>query len=73
MILIAAATALAAHAFPPPRHGGGVAIQARAVVRIVHGARLHLPHPPNDHSAMVRQTRIRVDGGERPAQLIEFE
>jgi hypothetical protein len=50
-----------------------VAIQARAVVRIVHGARLHLPHPPNDHSAMVRQTRIRVDGGERPAQLIEFE
>ncbi|HET9813617.1 MAG TPA: hypothetical protein VFP57_08180 [Sphingomicrobium sp.] len=72
MLLIAAASLAASHAsLPPPR--GGAVVQARATVRVLKGARVRFARDTETDGAVVRQTRLTIDGAQRPARLIEFE
>ena len=62
--------ALAAIAQPPARPVGTI-MPARATVRIVSGARVHLG--PSSNARMIKAMVRIEDGQRRPAHLIEFE
>ena len=70
MFIIALAAAVAAaHSATPPRID--LAVQARASVRILSGARITAGKPPAE--ALVRETEVRgADGSRTTARLIEF-
>ena len=69
MLLLAAATA-AASALPPPRSPAVAAVQARASVRIVAGARVRFE---SGGSFVMRDAVIRSGGIAERARLVEFE
>jgi hypothetical protein len=69
MFLLAAATLAAAPPHPPVRP----LVQARATVRILSGAKLHLIDGRGENGQSARKTVVRLEGSDRPAQLIEFE
>ena len=48
-------------------------VQARATVRIIAGARLHLGDGKRRDGFVRRDAVIRTAGGTQPAELIEFE
>jgi hypothetical protein len=47
--------------------------QARATVRIVSGVVLRLDSRTNPGAPPAHDGKVVIEGGERPAQLIEFE
>ena len=69
LTLLASAIALSAPQPATPR------VQARASVRIVAGAQLHMDGRPNRHAPRARPAMIEMQRGQAkiPAQLIEFE
>ena len=73
MFLMTAAALVAATAPTPSTQPVRPAVQARATVRIVSGARLRLGEEPGANLPPVRDTFVRSDGTARPAKLIEFE
>ena len=62
--------ALAAIAQPPARPAGTL-MPARATVRILAGAKVHLG--PSSKARMIKASVRVEDGQRRPAYLIEFE
>ena len=48
-------------------------VAARATVRILSGARLHLDSDGRKDGLVRRDTFIRTTGGREPARLVEFE
>jgi hypothetical protein len=70
-------TALAAAVSAPPPASFtrvGATVQARAFVRIISAVTVRLGEGPlHGHAPMAQNTKVRADGGIRPARLIEFE
>jgi hypothetical protein len=76
MLFLAAAAAAAAATAPeaPPRTSAvPVAVEATATVRIVRGVRLKLDAPVNAGAPPAHDSKVRSDGKDQPARLIEFE
>lgn len=74
MLLLFAAAAASINAPPPWAHKPAVAlVQARATVRIVSGASLHLGRKSDIEGQRLRDTNVETPAGIRPARLVEFE
>jgi len=69
MLLLAAAALAAA----PPTRPARPLVQARATVRILSGARLHLGNGRSEDGRAANRTLVKLDGSRWQAQLIEFE
>jgi hypothetical protein len=72
MLLIAAAIAASAP-LAPHREPAVPAVQARATVRILSGARLHIGRENSRDGFIARNAVLRSGGLDQPARLIEFE
>ena len=68
-----AAAALTASTLQPPHPNMVAAVQAKATVRIVSGARIKFGSTGDPALPKVRKTVLRTNGTVQPAQLIEFE
>lgn len=71
MLLFAAAIAASAPA--GSRSAPVVVADATATVRILSGVRLKLDSPTNKDAPRAHDSKIRADGKDQPARLIEFE
>lgn len=73
MLLIAAALATSLPQAEPVTTGGA-AVQARAIIRVLTGARIRLGEDAISGDApAVHMTVAHADGAAKPARLIEFE
>jgi hypothetical protein len=73
MMMIAVAALLAAAPPSAPVHTSA-AVQARATVRIISGARVNLAQANGgDDAPQMRSATIRTSAGPQAAKLIEFE
>ena len=73
MLMLAAAAAATAAPSAPPRSPAAAMVQARATVRIIAGARLHLGDGKGRDGFVRQESVIRTAAGTQAAQLIEFE
>ncbi|HEX6742174.1 MAG TPA: hypothetical protein VF079_10335 [Sphingomicrobium sp.] len=73
MMLILAAAAAASAPQAPPRNPVAAMVEARATVRILSGAQLHLGRADVPAGGERRETVIRSAGAVERATLIEFE
>ena len=73
MLILAAAVAAGSTAQMPPRSPAAARVEARATVRILSGARLHLGDGYKRDGFVRRDSIIRTADGREPAKLIEFE
>ena len=71
MLLFAAA--IAASASADSRPAPVVAVEATATVQIVSGVRLKLDSPINADAPLAHDRKIKANGKDEPARLIEFE
>ena len=71
LLLVASAIAVSAPE-GAQRHAIAPAVQARATVRIVQGARVEFQEPDPKGPAR-RSGRIRTESGFQTAELVEFE
>jgi hypothetical protein len=71
MLLFAAA--IAASASADSRPAPAVAVEATATVQIVSGVRLKLNSPINADAPLAHDSKIKANGKDEPARLIEFE
>lgn len=74
MLLLFAAAAASLSAPPPWAHKPAMPmVQARATVRILSGASLHLGHRSDVEGQRLRETRVETSDGLKRARLLEFE
>ena len=75
LLPVALAAAVANDAATPPEVAPRAVVVAHATasVRIVSGVRLKLDSPTNPDAPPARDSKVVVNGEERPARLIEFE
>jgi len=72
LLLLTAAAAVSAQ--QPPAHAPAAAtVQARATIRILSGATVHLEDRNGASEAAERTTTIRTEGSVRTAKLLEFQ
>lgn len=71
MLWLAAATLAASTAHDTPPHA--IAVQAKATVRILSGARIKFGAASDPALPRARKTVLRMNGSAQPARLIEFE
>jgi len=57
----------------PPGHSTGASVQARATIRVISGARLHLGKLESSDPFVVRDAIVRSTGVPEPLKLFEFQ
>ena len=68
------AAAAAANAAPSTGNSPAPVVrQASATVRIISGVQLKLDSPTNDGAPPAHESKVKVDGEQQSARLIEFE